>query len=145
MPQGGLEALEKQDPLTIKAYQYDIVCNGVELSSGAIRNHLPEIMYKAFAIAGYSREDVETRFGGMLNAFKFGAPPHGGSAPGIDRIVMLLADEPNIREVVAFPMNQKAEDLLMQAPGEVSARQLKELHIKLDLPPVKKPASPSAA
>jgi aspartyl-tRNA synthetase len=145
MPQGGLEALETQDPLTIKAYQYDIVCNGVELSSGAIRNHLPEIMYKAFAIAGYSREDVETRFGGMLNAFKFGAPPHGGSAPGIDRIVMLLADEPNIREVVAFPMNQKAEDLLMQAPGEVSARQLKELHIKLDLPPVKKPAPPSAA
>jgi aspartyl-tRNA synthetase len=106
MPQGGLEALEKQDPLTIKAYQYDIVCNGVELSSGAIRNHLPEIMYKAFAIAGYSQEEVESRFGGMLNAFKFGAPPHGGSAPGIDRIVMLLADEPNIREVM-LPLNQR--------------------------------------
>jgi aspartyl-tRNA synthetase len=137
MPQGGLEALEKQDPLTIKAYQYDIVCNGVELSSGAIRNHLPEIMYKAFGIAGYSKEQVEARFSGMLNAFKFGAPPHGGSAPGIDRIVMLLADEPNIREVVAFPMNQQAEDLLMQAPAPVPPERLKELHIKLDLPPPK--------
>jgi aspartyl-tRNA synthetase len=145
MPQGGLEALETMDPLTIKAYQYDIVCNGVELSSGAIRNHLPEIMYKAFGIAGYSREQVEARFSGMLNAFKFGAPPHGGSAPGIDRIVMLLADEPNIREVVAFPMNQKAEDLLMQAPSEVEPRRLKELHIKLDLPPVKKPATQAAS
>ena len=138
MPQGGLEALESKDPLTIKAYQYDIVCNGVELSSGAIRNHLPEIMYKAFAIAGYSKEDVERRFGGMLNAFKFGAPPHGGSAPGIDRIVMLLADEPNIREVIAFPMNQQAQDLLMQAPSPVDPARLKELHIKLDLPPPKK-------
>ncbi|HSE79029.1 MAG TPA: aspartate--tRNA ligase [Alphaproteobacteria bacterium] len=138
MPQGGLDALETRDPLTIKAFQYDIVCNGVELSSGAIRNHLPEIMYKAFAIAGYGKADVEARFGGMLNAFKFGAPPHGGSAPGIDRIVMLLAEEPNIREVVAFPMNQQAQDLLMQAPSAVDPARLKELHIKLDLPPVKK-------
>jgi aspartyl-tRNA synthetase len=137
MPQGGLAALETQDPLTIKAYQYDIVCNGVELSSGAIRNHLPAIMYKAFAIAGYPASEVEARFGGMLNAFKYGAPPHGGSAPGIDRIVMLLADTPNIREIVAFPMNQQAQDLLMQAPAEVPAARLKELHIKLDLPPAK--------
>ena len=140
MPQGGLEALESQDPLTIKAYQYDIVCNGVELSSGAIRNHRPDIMYKAFAIAGYSQEDVESRFGGLLNAFKYGAPPHGGTAPGIDRIVMLLADEPNIREVIAFPLNQRAQDLLMQAPAPVPAARLKELHLKVDLPP-KKPAS----
>jgi aspartyl-tRNA synthetase len=137
MPQGGLEALETLDPLTIKAFQYDIVCNGVELSSGAIRNHLPEIMYKAFAIAGYPQGEVEARFGGMLNALKFGAPPHGGSAPGIDRIVMLLAEEPNIREVVAFPMNQKAEDLLMQAPAEVPEARLKELHIRLAPPPSK--------
>jgi aspartyl-tRNA synthetase len=134
MPQGGLEALEKQDPLTIKAYQYDIVCNGVELSSGAIRNHLPEIMYKAFAIAGYKPEELEARFGGMLNALKFGAPPHGGSAPGIDRIVMMLANEPNIREVILFPMTQQAQDLLMQAPAEVDPKRLRELHIQLDLP-----------
>ncbi len=138
MPQGGLEALQTRDPLTLKAYQYDIVCNGVELSSGAIRNHLPQIMYKAFEIAGYSAAEVESRFGGMLNAFKYGAPPHGGSAPGIDRIVMLLADEKNIREVVAFPMNQRAEDLLMQAPAEVPPERLRELRIKLDLPPAKK-------
>jgi aspartyl-tRNA synthetase len=135
MPQGGLEALETQDPLTILAYQYDIVCNGIELSSGAIRNHRPDIMYKAFAIAGYSAADVEARFGGMLNAFKFGAPPHGGSAPGIDRIVMLLADTPNIREVVTFPMNQQAQDLMMQAPSEVAPERLRELHIRLALPP----------
>jgi len=135
MPQGGLEALETQDPLTIKAYQYDIVCNGIELSSGAIRNHRPDIMFKAFEIAGYSRDEVEARFGGMLNAFRYGAPPHGGSAPGIDRIVMMLANERNLREVVAFPMNQQAQDLLMQAPSEVEPRRLRELHIKLDLPP----------
>jgi aspartyl-tRNA synthetase len=131
MPQGELEALESKDPLDILAYQYDIVCNGVELSSGAIRNHKPEIMYKAFEIAGYSREDVDTNFAGMINAFKYGAPPHGGSAPGIDRIVMLLADEPNIREVIVFPMNQKAEDLMMGAPGPVTAKQLRELNIRV--------------
>jgi aspartyl-tRNA synthetase len=137
MPQGGLAALEQQDPLTITAYQYDIVCNGVELSSGAIRNHRPDIMYKAFAIAGYSASEVESRFSGMLNAFKYGAPPHGGSAPGIDRIVMLLADTPNLREVVAFPMNQQAQDLLMQAPAPVPSERLRELHLRLDLPPAK--------
>lgn len=138
MPQGGMEALENSDPLEILAYQYDIVCNGVELSSGAIRNHRPDIMYKAFEIAGYSNSYVEEQFGGLLNAFKFGAPPHGGSAPGIDRIVMLLADEPNIREVIAFPMNQQAEDLLMNAPVEITPERYKELHIKADLPKVKK-------
>ena len=137
MPQGGLEALQTKDPLTINAYQYDIVCNGIELSSGAIRNHRPDIMYKAFEIAGYRPEEVEARFGGMLNAFRYGAPPHGGSAPGIDRIVMMLADERNLREVIAFPMNQQAQDLLMQAPSEVDPRRLRELHIKLDLPPEK--------
>jgi aspartyl-tRNA synthetase len=137
MPQGGLEALESQDPLAILAYQYDIVCNGVELSSGAIRNHRPDIMYKAFGIAGYSPAEVEARFGGMLKAFRYGAPPHGGSAPGIDRIVMLLADTPNIREIVAFPMNQQAQDLLMGAPAPVPPERLKELHIRLDLPPPK--------
>jgi aspartyl-tRNA synthetase len=138
MPQGGLEALETQDPLTIKAWQYDIVCNGIELCSGAIRNHKPEIMYKAFGIAGYSNEEVEARFGGMLNAFKFGAPPHGGAAPGVDRIVMLLADEPNIREIITFPMNQSAVDLMMDAPAEVPAEKLRELHIGLRLPPARK-------
>ena len=138
MPQGGLEALETQDPLTIKAWQYDIVCNGIELCSGAIRNHKPEIMYKAFGIAGYTSEEVEARFGGMLNAFKFGAPPHGGAAPGVDRIVMLLADEPNIREIITFPMNQSAVDLMMDAPAEVPAEKLRELHIGLRLPPARK-------
>jgi len=142
MPQGGLEALTTRDPLAVKAYQYDIVCNGVELSSGAIRNHLPEIMYKAFEIAGYPAAEVETRFAGMLNAFRFGAPPHGGSAPGIDRIVMLLAETPNIREIVAFPMNQQAEDLLMQAPALVPPERLKELHIRLVLPPPSKDSRP---
>mgnify|MGYP001361002518 FL=1 len=131
MPQGELEALETKDPLDILAWQYDIVCNGVELSSGAIRNHRPDIMYKAFEIAGYSQAEVDANFSGMINAFKFGAPPHGGSAPGVDRIVMLLADEPNIREVVVFPMNQKAEDLMMGAPAPVSEKQLKELSIRL--------------
>ncbi len=131
MPQGGLEALEKQDPLTIKAFQYDIVCNGIELSSGAIRNHKPEIMYKAFEIAGYDNNTVDERFGGMIRAFKFGAPPHGGLAPGVDRMVMLLANEPNIREVIAFPMNQKAEDILMGAPARADEKQLRELNILL--------------
>jgi aspartyl-tRNA synthetase len=131
MPQGEIEALETKDPLDILAYQYDIVCNGVELSSGAIRNHKPEIMYKAFEIAGYAREQVDRDFAGMINAFKYGAPPHGGSAPGVDRIVMLLADEPNIREVIVFPMNQKAEDLMMNAPNVATAKQLRELHIRI--------------
>jgi aspartyl-tRNA synthetase len=131
MPQGGLEALESKDPLEILAWQYDIVCNGVELSSGAIRNHRPDIMYKAFEIAGYTKEEVDRDFSGMINAFKFGAPPHGGSAPGIDRIVMLIADEPNIREVILFPMTQKAEDLMMNAPAEVPAKHLRELGIRI--------------
>ncbi len=131
MPQGGLEALNSGDPLAIKAFQYDIVCNGVELSSGAIRNHRPDIMLRAFELAGYGPEDVERRFGGMLAAFRYGAPPHGGLAPGIDRIVMLLAREPNLREVIAFPMTQNAEDLLMRAPSTVSEKQLRELHIRV--------------
>ena len=135
MPQGGLEALESEDPLDILAWQYDIVCNGVELSSGAIRNHSPEIMKKAFAIAGYSEADLEEKFSGLLNAFRYGAPPHGGIAPGIDRIVMLLAREPNLREVILFPMNQKAEDLMMGAPSRVSEKQLRELHIRVVEPP----------
>ncbi|MDF1747894.1 MAG: aspartate--tRNA ligase [Alphaproteobacteria bacterium] len=134
MPQGGMEALQNQDPLSINAFQYDIVCNGVELSSGAIRNHLPDVMYKAFEIAGYGPEVVDERFGGMISALKLGAPPHGGSAPGIDRIVMLLAGTTNIREVIAFPMNQMAQDLMMGAPASVSDRQLKDVHINLDLP-----------
>ena len=131
MPQGGGEALKNQEPLSIKAYQYDIVCNGVELSSGAVRNHKPEIMYKAFEIAGYSKEIVENEFSAMINAFKYGAPPHGGIAPGIDRIIMLLTDEPNIREVIPFPMNGKAQDLMMEAPAVASEKHLKELHIQL--------------
>ena len=138
MPQGGLEALETEDPAGILGYQYDIVCNGVELSSGAIRNHRPDIMIKAFEIAGYGRDEVEARFGGMLRALSYGAPPHGGIAPGLDRIVMLLAGEPNIREVIAFPMNQQAEDLLMGAPASATPAQLRELHIKLAPPPAKR-------
>ncbi|WP_372006790.1 aspartate--tRNA ligase [Tistrella mobilis] len=148
MPQGGLDALNTKDPLEINAYQYDIVCNGVELSSGAIRNHKPEIMYRAFEIAGYGPEVVEDKFGGMLNAFRFGAPPHGGIAPGVDRIVMLLADQPNIREVVAFPMNQQAQDPMMNAPHEATPEQLKELHLRVVLPPkvvkAEKPAGDAA-
>ena len=140
MPQGELAALEaaraKGDEalLGLKAYQYDIVCNGVELSSGAIRNHKPEIMYKAFEIAGYGPEVVDAKFGGMIRALKFGAPPHGGIAPGIDRMVMLLCGADNLRDVTMFPLNQQAEDLLMGAPSEVSATQLRELHIRLNLP-----------
>jgi aspartyl-tRNA synthetase len=141
MPQGGMEALETKDPLDILAFQYDVVCNGVELSSGAIRNHKPEIMYKAFEIAGYGPEVVDDKFAGMINAFKFGAPPHGGIAPGIDRIVMLIADVPNLREVTLFPMNGRAEDLMMNAPSEVSPEQLKELSIRLALPPAAKPTA----
>ncbi|MEJ2026494.1 MAG: aspartate--tRNA ligase, partial [Limibacillus sp.] len=140
MPQGGMEALETMDPLEIKAFQYDIVCNGVELSSGAIRNHLPEVMVKAFELVGYSAQDVEERFSGLFSALRYGAPPHGGSAPGIDRIVMLLADEPNLREIVAFPMTQRAEDLMMGALAEVPEERLRELHLRIALPPQKKSA-----
>lgn len=134
MPQGGMDALLNEDPLKIKAYQYDIACNGIELSSGAIRNHLPDLMIKAFEIAGYKAEDVKQKFRGMFEAFSYGAPPHGGCAPGIDRMIMLLTEEANIREVIAFPLNQQAQDLMMNAPAEVTEKQLKELHIKLDLP-----------
>ena len=134
MPQGGMDALENKDPLDILAYQYDIVCNGIELSSGAIRNHRPEIMYKAFEIAGHDRSVVDDKFGGMINAFKLGAPPHGGIAPGVDRTVMLLADEPNIREIIAFPFNQQAQDLMMNAPAPVTPKQLRELHLQVVLP-----------
>ena len=133
MPQGGLDALLNKNPLEILAYQYDMVCNGVELASGAVRNHQPEIMYKAFEIAGYDHSVVDNKFGGMINAFKYGAPPHAGCAPGIDRTVMLLLDEPIIRDVIIFPLNGKAQDLMMQAPNTVTEEQLKELHIKLDL------------
>lgn len=134
MPQGGIEALETQDPLDILAWQYDIVCNGVELSSGAIRNHEPDIMLKAFEIAGYDRETTEREFAGMLRAFRFGAPPHGGIAPGVDRIVMLLADEPNIRETIAFPLNGNAQDLMMGAPTELEESRLRELHLDIRKP-----------
>ncbi len=133
MPQGGMDALQNKHPLEILAYQYDMVCNGVELASGAVRNHKPEIMYKAFEIAGYDHSVVDNKFGGMINAFKYGAPPHAGGAPGIDRTVMLLLDEPIIRDVIIFPLNGKAQDLMMQAPNTVTEKQLKELHIKLDL------------
>ena len=131
MPQGGMDALLNKNPLDILAYQYDIVCNGIELSSGAVRNHEPDIMYKAFEIAGYDHSVVDNKFGGMINAFKYGAPPHAGCAPGVDRTVMLLADEPNIREVILFPLNGKAQDLMMQAPNYVTEQQLQELHIKI--------------
>jgi aspartyl-tRNA synthetase len=135
MPRGGLEALENQDPLEIKALQYDIVCNGYELSSGAIRNHRPDILYRAFELAGYTKSEVDERFGALSRAFRVGAPPHGGIAPGIDRIVMLLADEPNIREVIPFPMNQRAQDVMMNAPATVSAERMRELHLRPILPP----------
>jgi len=134
MPQGGLEALNSQEPLSIKAFQYDIACNGFELASGGIRNHKPEAMVKAFEIAGYGEETVVERFGGMYRAFQYGAPPHGGMAAGVDRIVMLLCDAQNLREVALFPMNQRAEDLLMGAPSEATAKQLRELHLRLNLP-----------
>ena len=133
MPQGGLEALMTEDPLEILAYQYDIVCNGIELSSGAVRNHDIEIMKKAFEIAGYTEEDIKTKFAALYKAFQFGAPPHAGIAPGVDRILMLLAGEESIREVIAFPMNSKAQDLLMQAPSAVTEKQLREVHIKLEV------------
>jgi aspartyl-tRNA synthetase len=138
MPQGGLKALNEQDPLTIKAYQYDIIANGLELSSGAIRNYNPEIMYKAFELVGYSKEVVDEKFGAMIRAFEYGAPPHGGFAPGIDRLLMLLENEKNIREIIAFPKNGSAEDVMMSAPSTVTEKQLQELHIKINLPPVKK-------
>ena len=130
MPQGNLKELNFENPLEIKAYQYDIVCNGIELSSGAIRNHIPELMYKLFSIAGYTRKDVDIKFSGMINALSYGAPPHGGIAPGVDRIVMLLAEKENIREITLFPMNQNAQDLMMQAPSEIDEKQLKELGLK---------------
>ena len=131
MPQGNLKELNFEKPLDIKAYQYDIVCNGIELSSGAIRNHIPDLMYKLFSLVGYNKKEVDGKFSGMINALKFGAPPHGGIAPGIDRLVMLLADEKNIREITMFPMNQNAQDLMMSAPSEIDEQQLKELNLKL--------------
>ena len=132
MPQGGLEALKNKNPLEILAYQYDLVCNGYEMASGAVRNHNPEIMVKAFEIAGYTEEDVKNRFGALYNAFQYGTPPHAGAAPGIDRMIMLIANSQNIREVIAFPKNKRARDLLMRAPSQVSEQQLKDVHIKLD-------------
>ena len=129
MPQGDVTKINYEKPLDILAYQYDIVCNGIELSSGAIRNHIPELMYKLFSIAGYDKEQVDEKFSGMINALSYGAPPHGGIAPGIDRILMLLADEKNIREVTMFPMNQNAQDLMMNAPSKVNENQLKELNL----------------
>ena len=131
MPQGKQEDLDLLNPLSLKAYQYDIVCNGIELSSGAIRNHIPELMYKLFDIAGYTKQDVDEKFSGMINALSYGAPPHGGIAPGIDRIVMLLAGDKNISEVTLFPMNQNAQDLMMMAPSEVNAEQLEELQLSI--------------
>ena len=131
MPQGGLDALENKDPLEILAYQYDLVCNGYEMASGAVRNHDPEIMVKAFEIAGYTEEDVKNRFGALYNAFQYGTPPHAGAAPGVDRMVMLIADSTNIREVIAFPKNKRARDLLMRAPSIVSKQQLDDVHIQL--------------
>ena len=133
MPQGGLEALENKNPLDILAYQYDLVCNGYEMASGAVRNHNPEIMIKVFEIAGYKEQDVKERFGALYNAFQYGTPPHAGAAPGLDRMIMLITDSQNIREIIAFPKNKKAKDLLMKAPSEVSKKQLKDVHIKLDL------------
>jgi len=131
MPQGEIDKIDFKKPLNILAYQYDIVCNGIELSSGAIRNHIPDLMYKLFSIAGYDKNQVDEKFSGMINALSYGAPPHGGIAPGIDRIVMLLANEKNIREVTMFPMNQNAQDLMMNAPSEVDDKQLKELNLSL--------------
>ena len=133
MPQGNIKDIDFDNPLNIKAFQYDIVCNGIELSSGAIRNHIPDLMYKLFSIAGYKKEQVDEKFSGMINALSYGAPPHGGIAPGIDRIVMLLANEKNIREVTMFPMNQNAQDLMMNAPSDVNEEQLKELGLSLKL------------
>ena len=132
MPQGDIDNLDFKNPLNIKAYQYDIVCNGVELSSGAIRNHIPDLMYKLFSIAGYNKKLVDEKFSGMINALSYGAPPHGGIAPGLDRIIMLLANEKNIREITLFPMNQNAQDLMKRAPSEVDQKQLRELSLKID-------------
>ena len=133
MPQGGLEALQTMNPLDIVAYQFDLVCNGYEMASGAVRNHNPEIMVKAFEIAGYTEADVKERFGALYNAFQYGTPPHAGAAPGVDRMVMLIADSQNIREIIAFPKNKKARDVLMGAPSRVFDKQLKDVHIKIDL------------